>query len=49
MFLICIFMFGNANYILNWSVLGQPYDREGVPDPSMYPVVTGSSVIDALV
>ena len=25
MFLICIFMFGNANYILNWSVLGCPY------------------------
>ena len=42
-------MFGNANYILNWSVLGQPYNREAESEASMYPVVTGVSVIDALV
>lgn len=49
MFLICVFMFGNANYILNWSVVGQPYNREALSEASMYPIVTGVSVIDALV
>lgn len=51
MFVICVTMFGNANYILNWTAVGAPYDiptsEENLTVP-IYSTNFGNGYIDSI-